>query len=816
MKSQRGIGFFAFIFWVAVFVGLAIFGWYLTKLDTIVRTKFEGKRWDIPAKIYARPLELKRENKLPKEDLLKELELLGYRKGDYTKVSGTYTDRGNDIFIHTRGFNLGGRNEPKQIISVSFQNNIITSVKSNTKNNMGNIFLEPLIIGAIYPQHNEDRELIKLENTPKDLINALIATEDRNFYKHHGVSIRGTARALLTNLTGGKQQGGSTLTQQLIKNFYLSSEKTYKRKANEALMAMLLELHYSKDEILETYLNEVHLGQNGNVSINGYGLASEYYFGRKLNELNDISKYAFLAGLVQGPSLYNPWKNPEGAKKRRNVVLKNMVVMGYLTQAQYEKESKKPLGILRMPKNKSFPDFMDIVRRELQANYLIENLENQGLSIITTLDPIAQARVQKIFKTSISNLTKSKGLPPLQGATIVSDPTTGYIQVAVASSEEFIEGNFNRVLDAKRQVGSLLKPVIYLNALETERYHWGSQISDTSITIPMSINQNWTPKNYGGREYGQVPMVTALANSYNLSAVRIAHEGSINNFMDKLYRLGIPKERKIPNYPSIYLGAVEFTPMDILTMYQTFATGGKKRPLQSIQRVVGQDGQILERFVPSTQQVIKPEYAYLINYGLQQVMTSGTARNVYNSFSPTLKLAGKTGTTNDGRDSWFAGYSGNHVAVVWLGLDKSDKNKTSLNLTGGTGALPVWINVMKQFDQTPVQLPETGNIEWHWIDRSTGKLSAEGCENSLHIPMIRRTVPRDLTECATRPTTQNYPSHEENSLDVIDDSHKIRVQPEQQPMYSVEPQNDETSSSFGTMNEEQTSFNEQNTSFYRE
>lgn len=791
MKSQHGIGFFTFIFLLTFIAGLVMLGMYLVKLDDIIRDKFEGQRWDIPAKVYARPLELKVNQPLNMTDLVTELKLLNYKTGDI-KISGAYQAKGSEILIHTRGFHFGESVEPEQIISINIHNGQIKSLKSDKKNLTGKIFLEPLLIGGIYPQHNEDRVLLELDKTPKTLIDALISTEDRNFYNHHGISLRGTARAIVSNVTGGKRQGGSTITQQLVKNFYLTSEKTYKRKVNEALMAMLLELHYDKDEILETYLNEVNLGQDGNVSINGYGLASKFYFGRPLNELN-IAQHAFLAGLVQNPRLYNPKKNPEGALKRRNIVLKNMLTMGYIDQKQYNTEIKRPLGVL---KNSSvsttrFPDFMDLVRRQLRQDYLIQNLENQGLNIYTTLDPIAQNKVENSFKNKVKSIN-----PYLQGATIVADPNTGHIKVAIGSSDQSIAG-FNRALDAKRQVGSLLKPVVFLIALESERYNWASPINDTNIKLPFA-NKMWTPKNYGGREHGEVPMIKALAQSYNLATVHLANESSLTNFIDKLHRLGVPNSRKIPNYPSIWLGAVELTPMDILAIYQTFANGGRKRPLQSIYRVVDQNGKVIERFTPSSQQIIKPDHAYLLNYGLQEVVNTGTGQAIKSSSLANRGIAGKTGTTNDGRDAWFAGYSGNHVAVVWVGLDN---NKTT-GLTGSTGALPVWINVMKQFRHTKVELPASNNIEWHWIDKETGYLSTENCGASLYIPMTVRSVPQQTVECAqTEQTT---------SLDEISDEMRTTIDGELDvPLIPVIPSN-KTDDGFNSPIGNQNSFNEQN------
>ncbi|WP_130802995.1 penicillin-binding protein 1B [Acinetobacter ihumii] len=742
MKFERGIGFFALIFSVIVIGGFLALSIYLVRLDNIIRDKFEGQRWDIPAKVFARPLELYTNAPVTQSDFSNELGLLGYKSAqNYTK-SGSYVTQGNTVYVHTRGFDFGDSTEPEQVLQVSFANDQIADIRATKPSSTGIARLEPLLIGGIYPQHNEDRVLIKLDKVPKTLIEALVATEDRNFYKHHGISVRGTARALVSNVTGGKRQGGSTLTQQLVKNFYLSPERTLKRKVNEALMAMLLELHYSKDEILEAYLNEVNLGQNGSYSINGYGLASQFYFGLPLRELN-IAQQAYLVGLVQGPSLYNPWRNPEGALKRRNIVLNNMLVMGYLTQDEYERETARPLGIVSKPSlgPAKFPDFLDIVRRQLRSEYQENDLTNQGLRIFTTLDPIAQTRIQNSFKATVEQLAKRNParLKDLQGAVLVSHPENGELIAAVGSTQDFT--GFNRAVDAKRQVGSLLKPVIYLSAIESGRYTWASQIQDSAVNIPIGGDKSWTPKNYSGGEHGVVTLQQALANSYNLSAVRLGQEFGLSSFSNHLKKFGVTSD--IPNYPSAFLGAVNMSPMEMLSIYGNFATGGFKYPTRAIRSVVDANGHVLERFGLNVQQTIDPSAAYILNYGLQQVMRSGTGKAAYSSLSSDLYLAGKSGTTNDTRDSWFAGYSGNHLAVVWLGLDD---NKVT-GLTGSSGALPVWTNVMKQVRQQPVNLRQPDEVQWQWIDSATGNLSAQGCEGAMYIPMLRHNVPRQATLC---------------------------------------------------------------------
>lgn len=755
MKSQRGLGFFLFIFMILLIAGFVALGMYLVRLDDIIRSKFEGQRWDIPAKVYARPLEIYNQAPVSQSNFLQELNMLGYKKSDNDKTPGTFALNGNHIFLHTRGFNFGDSEEAEQRLDLTFAQDQISNVQTSQPSDTGITRLEPLLIGGIYPQHNEDRVLIKLSNVPKPLIDALIATEDRDFYTHHGISFRGTGRAILSNITGGRRQGGSTLTQQLIKNFFLSPEQTYTRKINEALMAILLEMHYSKDEILETYLNEVHLGQNGNYSINGYGLASQFYFGLPLNELN-ISQQAFLVGLVQGPSLYNPWRNPERAKERRNLVLNNMLTTGTLSQAQYEQEIHRPLAIIDKASigPTRFPDFMDIVRRQLRAEYQDSDLTNKGLRIFTTLDPVAQTRVETQFKQSINALVKSSPtrLHDLQGAVLIQRPENGELIAAVGSSTDFT--GFNRTIDAKRQVGSLLKPAIYINAIESGQYNWASLIPDTSISIP-SAGKAWTPKNYSGNEHGMVPMVQALEHSYNLAAVNMGQTFGVSAFIDNLHKFGVTSD--IQPYPSAFLGAVNMSVMEVLGIYSNFATGGFKYPTKSIRAVVDKNGKLLERSGLEVKQTIEPDAAYILNYGLQEVMHSGTGKAAYRSLPSQLNLAGKSGTTNDTRDSWFAGYSGNYVTVVWLGLD----NNKITGLTGSSGALPVWTSVMKQLPQQPVNLTQPDDVQWQWIDPATGLLSSQECPGAMYIPLLAQKVPSQAISCAV-PNYQISPDHNSN------------------------------------------------------
>ena len=739
-SQQRGF-VFSTILLLIVIAGMVLLALYLVKLDRTITHKFEGKRWDIPAKVYSQPLELYQDAKVDDSTIKTWLELLNYRSDSAYKRTGTYHKSGNDYTIHTRGFTYSSSDVDKeQIIKLTIADNKIKSVQSTQQNASGIIRLEPVSIGGIYPDNNEDRLVVSLDDVPQPLIDALIATEDRGFYEHKGVSVRGIGRAVINNFTGGARQGGSTITQQLIKNFYLNSDRTMKRKANEAIMAVLLELHYSKEEILQAYLNEIYLGQNGKRSINGFGLASEFYFDQPLHELR-IDQQALLVGMAKGPSVYNPRRHPNDSKARRDTVLKNMLTMRTLSQADYDTAINKPLGVVDKPVDgkSRFPDFLDIVKRELNDVYYSDDLKNEGLIIISTLDPIAQTAADKAVAKKLGELRrKSSKTKELQGALVSANPETGELVAVVGSGSEFT--GFNRAVDAKRQVGSLLKPIIYMTALESGRYNLASSVDDSPITVSLK-DGDWTPKNYDGRDHGYVPLTTALAQSYNQSAVRLGMEFGIDTFIKQLRRLGV--EENIPNYPSVLLGSVNLSPMNMLGVYQVFATGGFRTPIHSIRTVIDDKGRILQRTGLNTQRSISPETNYLTNYGLQQVVKTGTAKRIQ-SLGSDLNLAGKTGTTNDYRDAWFAGYSGNYVSVVWVGRD----DNKPIGLSGGTGALPVWVDYMDRLKLTPVSMPKPEGIEWLWLENNSGKLSNERCPDARYLPVLSSYVPDEASSCA--------------------------------------------------------------------
>jgi penicillin-binding protein 1B len=603
--------------------------------------------------------------------------------------------------------------------------------------------LEPPQIGGIYPAHREDRILIKLDDAPPVLRKGLIAVEDRQFYRHHGINPKAIARALLANLRAGATvQGGSTLTQQLVKNFFLSNTRSLWRKGNEALMALLLELHYDKNEILEAYLNEVYLGQDRHRAIHGFGLASRFYFDRDIDTLS-LPQIATLIALVRGPSYYDPRRHPERLRKRRNLVLDIMAQQGVISARAARQAKQAGLGIVSGRASATrYPAFMDLVRRQLRRDYRAEDLSSEGLRIFTTFDPRIQQTAERALARRIAQLDRQRGLGGhLQGAVIVTDATSGEVLAVVGDRRPRYAG-FNRALDASRHIGSLMKPPVYLTALaRPDQYTLATAIDDSPIRLKGPDGTIWSPKNYDGKSHGTVPLFRALVHSYNQATVRLGLQLGFERILDTVQRLGVARD--IPAYPSVLLGAVGFTPYEVTGMYQTIAAGGFRTPLRVIREVMTVDAQPLRRFPLEVREVIDPAVMAVLVSALHEVTVSGTARSLQRRLPAGLAVAGKTGTTNDLRDSWFAGFSGAHLAVVWLGRD--DNRPTGL--TGSSGALPVWADILSAIPTRPLDPPASERIEYVWIDGKTGLLSEAGCADAVQLAFVRGSAPTERAAC---------------------------------------------------------------------
>tara|TARA_R100001244_G_scaffold99282_5_gene74152 strand:+ start:7698 stop:9920 length:2223 start_codon:yes stop_codon:yes gene_type:complete len=716
---------------------LVVLAGFAVYLDAVVQEKFSGKRWTVPAKVYARPLELFVGQKLAKDDFLKELDALGYRRESAANGPGAVSVAGNAIELHSRGFQFYESTEPSQRVRVRFSGDYVAGLSQANGSDLAVARLEPMLIGGLYPAHQEDRVLIKLEQVPPYLVETLVAIEDREFFNHFGVSPKGIARAMWINATAGQlRQGGSTLTQQLVKNFYLTNERSLSRKATEAMMAVLLELHYDKQDILEAYLNEVFLGQDGQRAVHGFGLASQYFFSQPLSELK-LDQVALLVGMVKGPTYYNPRRNPERAMERRNLILDVLVEQGVVTAEEAALAKQKPLGVTQRGSmaDSSFPAFLDLVKRQLREDYREEDLTEEGLRIFTSFDPILQLKAEGALAESLKRLSGRKGVDQVEAGMVVTNPETGEVQALIGSRQPRFAG-FNRALDAVRPIGSLIKPAIYLTALERpSQYTLTSLLQDEPFSIKGQDGQVWRPQNYDRKAHGTVYLYQGLANSYNLSSAKLGLELGVPNVLKTLERLGV--EHKWPAYPSMLLGAGGLSPLAVADMYQTLANGGFNTPLRGIRSVLTAEGEPLKRYPYQIQQRFDAGAIYLLQNAMQRTMREGTGRSVYSQLPSSLNLAGKTGTSNDSRDSWFAGFSQDLLAVVWLGRD--DNGPTPL--TGATGALQVWTDFMRKADPLPLDMPLPDNVVQAWVDARSGQGSDPSCPGAVQMPYIRGSEP---------------------------------------------------------------------------
>ncbi len=754
VRSLLGLMFMA-VFWLSLVGGIGLFI-YLIKVDKEVSPKFENRRWSLPARVYARPLELFKGAALSPDQVKEELNLLHYRETDKLSRPGSYRMSNNTLELYTRQFTFGDGVEPSRQLRLQFEQGQITDIQMlDTTVAPSLLRIEPAEIASIYPAHNEDRVLVKREQIPAVMVDALLAMEDRAFYQHHGVNPKAIARAMIANMMAGKTvQGGSTLTQQLIKNYFLTADKTYARKLEEMAMALVIDWRYSKDEILEAYANEIYLGQDGQRAIHGFGLASRYYFGRPLNELT-LNHIATLIGLIPSPSKYNPRRNPDQALVRRNLVLDVMVTRNLLSAEDAETIKQLPLDTITQPPSgiTQYPAFVDLVNRQLRQHYNPDDLGNEGLQIFTTFDPKIQAIAEQALVNTLPKLEKAVGQPAhiLQGSLIIADTQTGEIQ-AIVGDRDVRQAGFNRALDARRQPGSLIKPIIYLRALEEPyRYNLATLLDDSRALSETTGDPRWNPNNYDRKFHGDVPLITALAKSYNIPTVRLGLDLGVEEVIQTLYRLGLdPVSNPLQPYPSLLLGSMEMTPMQVTQVYGTLANGGYRVPLRVIREVTSAEGQPLAHYGLEATQAIYPGPAYLIQRAMQQVVLAGTAGSIRSSIK-TEGIAGKTGTTDDYRDSWFAGFTGNRIAVAWVGRD----DNKSTRLSGSTGALKLWIEAMKQLPQEPLQPSMPPEVRMVSVDMATGLLS-DGCSTqTMSLPFIQGSEPVLMSDCDSTPFFEN-------------------------------------------------------------
>lgn len=755
VKSRKPSGlrrFIGLIIKLAI-VAIALLAFYGIYLDSQIRNRIDGKVWQLPAAVYGRMVNLEPGMSYSKKEMIDLLNGMQYRSVSKITRPGEFTVQGDNIDLLRRPFDFPDVKEGQIRARLEFNSNGLTRILNlDTGREFGFFRLDPKLITMLQAPNGEQRLFVERKNFPYPMVDTLIATEDRHFYEHDGVSLYSIGRAVVANITAGRAvQGGSTLTQQLVKNLFLTNERSLSRKLREAYMAIILDARYSKDRILELYMNEVYLGQSGADQIRGFPLASLYFFGRPVNELS-VDQQAMLVGMVKGASLYNPWKNPGIVLERRNLVLRLAQQQNVIDQELYDVLSARPLGI--QPRGGVItpqPAFMQLVHQELKDKLGDKVEDMAGVKIFTTLDPVSQSAAEKAIEEGIPALRSARNVDDLETAMVIVDRFSGEVRSVIGGSQPQYAG-YNRAVNARRPIGSLAKPPTYLAALsEPNVFRLNTWLNDQPLALKQPGGKLWQPQNYDRQFRGRVLLVDALANSLNIPTVNLGLDLGLDKVNSMLQRLGVPAT-SITTVPAMLLGSTSLTPMETAQMYQTIASGGQRAPLSVLRSVIAEDGTVLYQSLPQAQRTVEPQAAYLTLYGMQQVVERGTSRSLAVKF-PNFHLAAKTGTTNDLRDSWFVGIDGKEVVITWVGRDNNGPAK----LTGANGALTLYRRYLE--NQTPLALnlvpPE--HIELMNIDSDGNFVCGGGGNRSL-------------------PVWTDYPQA------LCQTSQPAQTQPEQQPL----------------------------------
>lgn len=694
-RGKRGWLWLLLKLFIIFVVLIAIYGVYL---DQKIRSRIDGKVWQLPAAVYGRMVNLEPDMSISKNEMVKLLQATQYRQVTKMTRPGEFTVQAKSIEMIRRPFDFPDSKEGQVRARLTFDGDRLETIENMDNNRQFGFFrLDPRLITMLSSANGEQRLFVARNGFPDLLVDTLLATEDRHFYEHDGISLYSIGRAVLANLTAGRTvQGASTLTQQLVKNLFLSSERSYWRKANEAYMAVLMDARYSKDRILELYMNEVYLGQSGDNEIRGFPLASLYYFGRPVEELS-LDQQALLVGMVKGASIYNPWRNPKLALERRNLVLRLLQQQQVIDQELYDMLSARPLGV--QPRGGVIspqPAFMQMVRQELQSKLGDKVKDLSGVKIFTTFDSVAQDAAEKAAVEGIPVLKKQRKLSDLETAMVVVDRNTGEVRAMVGGAEPQFAG-YNRAMQARRSIGSLAKPATYLTALsQPNLYRLNTWIADAPISLRQPNGQVWSPQNDDKQFSGQVMLVDALTRSMNVPTVNLGMALGLPAITDTWQKLGVPKDQLHP-VPAMILGALNLTPIEVAQAFQTIASGGNRAPLSALRSVIAEDGSVLYQSFPQAERAVPAQAAYMTLWTMQQVVQRGTGRQLGAKY-PGLHLAGKTGTTNNNVDTWFAGIDGREVVITWVGRDNNQPTK----LYGASGAMSIYQRYLA--NQSPVPL----------------------------------------------------------------------------------------------------------------
>lgn len=731
---------------------LALAWGFVISQDILAR--FEGQRFRLPSRVYADPPVLARGLDVTQFKILDRLVNAGYRRVEATPVhTGQFHVRPDRIEIGVRALAYGDRKLPAYRVVLALDEGRVTQVSVPDRKLAPPYVLDPEVVSGLFERVWEERELVEVGKVPRALVNAIVATEDTRFLDHAGVDPIGIARALVANLRSGSvQEGGSTITQQLVKNLFLTPERKLSRKLREAAMALVLEALYDKDEILGVYLNAIYLGQRGAMGVYGVGEAARYYFGKPVEDLS-IGECAMLGGLIRSPGRYDPFRHPDAARERRAVVLDRMVKTHRLSADEAERAAKEPLSQSYAPgPPEGAPYFVALLRDELESTYTTNTLNAAGLRVMSTLDPILQHEAERALSEGVALLEKRRdehhpeGDPSrLQAALIELDPDTGSIR-AMVGGRDYRSAPYNRAVKSRRQPGSLFKPFLYACALAGQGdFHptLASEVEDREITVRYD-RQTWKPTNYDGEYRGMVPLHEALSLSLNTPAVRIWQRIGTAALRRQLAAVGFGD--KLPAVPSLALGAAEVTPLDVARAYGVLASGGMRTEPTTVRAVVDANGRVLTRTRPRATRVMDPDVAYLVTWTLEEVLQTGTGASA-RALGLARPAAGKTGTTDDFRDAWFAGYLPGRVVVVWVGRD----DNTPVGMVGAKAALPIWVDYVAHTSWWPAEeLDAPRGIAFAEIDPETGLLATAACPRTQRLPFVEGTEP--ARSCPLHPT----------------------------------------------------------------
>ena len=730
------------IFLLQVFIaGFVALAGYMIYLDGKMKHVFANIEFPHPIQIQARPLIITSGANLTITEFIDELKANNYQKVATPMQAGEFSASSKKVEVYLKA--NAQTSAATRKVMVEFTKTSVASINAAGKQ-VNSVALPGAVMAKIWPKTLEDRTPLKLKEIPQSLIEILLWTEDRSFYSHFGVNPLAIARAIAVNITAGRTvQGGSTLTQQLAKNLILTNDRTLIRKINDALLAILMEWHFGKDLILQTYMNEVYLGQIGATSIHGFASASEFYFGKSLQDLT-IDQQVTLVAMVKGPSFYNPWKAPEKLLERRNVLLKSLADGKKIKPQTLAAGSKAPLGVLAKGHigSASRPALANAVKMQLEAkNKIIAELK----SIQTTIDPISQRAAENAVITVIPLLEKQHKIKGLQVAVLAVDRTSGAVRAIVSDRNPSYPG-YNRALLASRPIGSLIKPFIFLSALRHKAdFNLATQLSDRPVSMRSQSGQRWNPKNFSGKFSGSVNATNALASSLNVPFVNLGMQVGLEKIHGDLQRL---TNKKIDSlYPSDLLGSISLSPWQVAQLYNNISSGGVHQQLYLLSAI--QDPSAWQSITPPQKsQILNSALTYQLLFAMQQVSKIGTAKAL-NGMIGNNNLAAKTGTTNNYRDTWFVGIDGRELVVIWVGKDDNQPTK----LTGSKGAMQVYAAYQKQRVPQTLTLAASPQIYMQGFD-AKGRAVAKGCPHQYFFPVESGKI-KEVLGCSSAPANSN-------------------------------------------------------------